>query len=52
MERDGIVSREIYRQIPPKVEYSLTPYGKTLRPLLEALCKWGGKHRARIRQQA
>jgi len=51
MERDGIVSREIYRQIPPKVEYSLTPYGKTLRPLLEALCKWGEKHRARIRQQ-
>ena len=51
MERDGIVRREIFRQIPPKVEYSLTPYGKTLRPLLEALCKWGEKHRARTGRQ-
>src|SRR6185369_3795957 len=51
MERDGIVRREIYREIPPKVEYSLTPYGKTLRPLLRALCKWGEKHLARTGRQ-
>jgi DNA-binding HxlR family transcriptional regulator len=45
MERDGIVARRIYREVPPKVEYSLTPYGRTLRPVLEALCKWGENHR-------
>jgi DNA-binding HxlR family transcriptional regulator len=40
MERDGIVRRKIYAQIPPKVEYSLTPLGKTLEPVVEAMCKW------------
>lgn len=45
LERDGIVARKIYRVVPPKVEYSLTSYGQTLRPVLEALCKWGEKHR-------
>lgn len=47
LEHDGIVARKIYQQVPPKVEYSLTAYGRTLRPVLEALCKWGEKHRAR-----
>ena len=47
MERDGLVTRKVYPVVPPKVEYSLTTYGRTLRPVLEALCKWGGKHRAR-----
>src|SRR5580700_10778249 len=41
LERDGIVKRKIYPQIPPKVEYSLTPTGKTLRPIITAMCKWG-----------
>lgn len=47
LERDGIVLRKIYQQVPPKVEYSLTAYGLTLKPVLQALCKWGEKHRAR-----
>lgn len=51
MERDGIVARKVFPQVPPKVEYSLTPYGRTLRPVLEALCKWGEKHRAKDRAQ-
>ena len=46
MERDGIDARKVYQQIPPRVEYSLTAYGQTLRPVLEALCKWGERHRA------
>ncbi|MCE5173310.1 helix-turn-helix transcriptional regulator [Paenibacillus profundus] len=41
MERSGILKREEYQQIPPKVEYSLLPRGKTLMPILEEMCKWG-----------
>ena len=41
MERDGLVHREIYMQVPPKVEYSLTPMGKTLQPVLDAMHIWG-----------
>jgi DNA-binding HxlR family transcriptional regulator len=43
MERHGIIHREIYPQVPPRVEYSLTTLGKTLRPLIDELCKWGIK---------
>ncbi len=41
LERDGIVLRRVYPQVPPKVEYSLTPTGRTLRPVVEAMCRWG-----------
>ncbi|MCI0337149.1 MAG: helix-turn-helix transcriptional regulator [Acidobacteria bacterium] len=41
MERAGIIHREVYPQVPPKVEYSLTPLGETLKPVIEELCKWG-----------
>jgi DNA-binding HxlR family transcriptional regulator len=44
LERDGLVHREIYRDIPPKVEYSLTPLGRSLAPLLKWLTDWGHKH--------
>ncbi|KKQ26396.1 MAG: binding protein [Candidatus Woesebacteria bacterium GW2011_GWA1_37_8] len=43
LEQDGIVARKIYKQIPPKVEYSLTPEGKTLTPILRLACNWGTK---------
>lgn len=46
LEADGIVSRKVYPQIPPKVEYSLTAHGKTLVPLLLDMEKWGKDHRA------
>lgn len=45
LEADGLVHREEYPQIPPKVEYSLTERGKTLIPILDALCAWGEKNR-------
>lgn len=45
LEADGIVMRKEYPQIPPKVEYSLSAKGKTLYPLLEAICQWGEKYR-------
>jgi DNA-binding HxlR family transcriptional regulator len=41
LEKDGLVNRLIYTQIPPKVEYSLTAAGKSLLPILETLCQWG-----------
>jgi len=47
MEGDGVVARKIFQQVPPKVEYSLTAYGRTLQPVLRELCKWGETHRAR-----
>jgi DNA-binding HxlR family transcriptional regulator len=47
LERDGVVTRKVHQVVPPKVEYSLTPYGRTLRPVMRELCKWGEKHMAR-----
>jgi|SRR5687768_9177499 len=41
MEADGLVRRKVYPQVPPKVEYSLTPRGKSLMPVVEAMCRWG-----------
>lgn len=41
MEQDGIVHREVYLQVPPKVEYSLTPLGRTLKPILDSMHEWG-----------
>ncbi|GLX67283.1 winged helix-turn-helix transcriptional regulator [Paenibacillus glycanilyticus] len=44
LEQDGIVNRIVYNQVPPKVEYELTPYGDSLRPILDSLCNWGELH--------
>ena len=41
LEQDGIVERVVYPEVPPRVEYHLTPFGQTLNPLLEAVAKWG-----------
>jgi DNA-binding HxlR family transcriptional regulator len=41
LEEDGIIQREVYAEVPLRVEYSLTEFGKTLIPLLEAISKWG-----------
>jgi DNA-binding HxlR family transcriptional regulator len=42
---DGLVHREVYPVVPPKVEYSLTEYGKTLKPILKQLYLWGDSHK-------
>jgi DNA-binding HxlR family transcriptional regulator len=49
LERDGIIRRKVYAQVPPRVEYSLTRHGQSLRPLLELMSAWGKRHRARHR---
>jgi len=41
LEADGLVHREVYPQVPPKVEYSLTAKGRSLTPVLEMMCDWG-----------
>lgn len=45
LERDGLISRREYPQIPPKVEYSLTERGASLMPILDQMCQWGDDHR-------
>ena len=44
LEADGIIDRKIHQTIPPKVEYSLTPLGRTLMPLIETMRNWGVDH--------
>jgi len=48
MQRDGIVAREDFQEIPPRVEYSLTLFGVSLMEALRPLCEWGGAHMSRI----
>ena len=41
LERDGMVFRQIYAEVPPRVEYSLTERGRTVVPILQQMCQWG-----------
>lgn len=45
LQSDGLIYRKEYPQIPPKVEYGLTQRGKSLIPILDAMCEWGSKNR-------
>ncbi|MEH6904659.1 winged helix-turn-helix transcriptional regulator [Neobacillus drentensis] len=44
LEEDGVINRFIYNQIPPKVEYELSEYGRSLEVILNLLCTWGENH--------
>ena len=44
LEEDGLITRKVYPQVPPKVEYSLTRKGNSLMPILDQLCDWGYEH--------
>lgn len=48
LETDKVIHREIYREVPPKVEYSLTALGNTLAPLISAMREWGAVHERAI----
>ena len=48
LERDGVVRRVVHPEVPPRVEYSLTDYGRTLRPITDLMCAWGQAHRQRL----
>ncbi len=45
LENDGLISRKIYAEIPPRVEYTLTEFGLTLSPIMLSMAKWGEEHR-------
>ncbi len=44
LEHDGIIERHKYPEVPSRVEYSLTPLGKSLMPILQGICNWGHEH--------
>jgi DNA-binding HxlR family transcriptional regulator len=44
MEKKGFVTRTIYPEVPPKVEYRITPLGVTLKPVVDAMHQWGAEH--------
>lgn len=44
LERDGLIQRTVYPEIPPRVEYCLTPFGTTLCPIIKQIWKWGVQH--------
>jgi DNA-binding HxlR family transcriptional regulator len=46
METHGVVRREVFAEVPPRVEYSLTDLGRTLEPVLRAMAQWGKRHAA------
>jgi len=51
LEKDAIVNRNVYPDVPPKVEYSFTDYGRSLEPVLQVLCDWGKAHLNHDNQQ-
>lgn len=53
LESDGFVERVVFAQVPPRVEYSLTPLGSSFIPILEQLAIWGDEHQAieRVKQK-
>ncbi|WNG32964.1 helix-turn-helix transcriptional regulator [Archangium violaceum] len=52
LEADGVVHREVYPQVPPKVEYSLTEFGKSLGPIIRLMLEWGRRHEQHLRAEA
>ncbi len=52
LEAQGVVQREVFHEVPPRVEYSLTAYGRTLGPTLEALRDWGEQHLRRAGERS
>ena len=50
MEEHGLVHREVFRQVPPRVDYSATSLGLSLEPVMLALCAWGKRHAAELNQ--
>lgn len=44
LEKDGLIHREVYPVVPPRTEYSLTDFGKSLAPILKEMCNWGEQY--------
>lgn len=52
MEKSGLVNRKVYAEVPPRVEYSLTELGKSLKPILDSLWRWGEEYKKRQDEQS
>lgn len=50
LEREKLISRKVYQEFPPKVEYSLTEFGKSLAPVFDILANWGASNKTEIFQ--
>lgn len=51
LTEDGILTRRDYMEVPPRVEYAITDFGRTLALVLQPLCEWGNRNRAHLRAQ-
>jgi len=49
MEESGLISRKVYAEVPPRVEYSLTALGQSLKPILDSMQNWGEEYKASLR---
>lgn len=48
LEADGIITRTVYAEVPPRVEYALSELGETMRPILDAMEHWGAEYKAMV----
>ena len=48
LEEDGIITRTVYPEVPPRVEYALSPLGQSMKPILDAMEQWGTEYRKKL----
>lgn len=48
MEEDGIITRTVYPEVPPRVEYALSPLGESMRPILDSMAQWGTEYKKKL----